>query len=199
MELTWNTNEPGTGAPFAVVAWPQAGGGSNAAALEIPNALSILTTHSDTGTVLGLNSFPADDQPTVVESVFIFYAFRLMVLIGVVLVALTLFGVWYWYAGQLSIEKISKHMGFWRLWIYAIPLGFIATEAGWMVREIGRQPWIMYHVMRTADGLSSNLESPVTALVIGVITAVYCALLWLFIYFTRRIVQSGPDLTSPLP
>ncbi|HUD03123.1 MAG TPA: cytochrome ubiquinol oxidase subunit I [Candidatus Paceibacterota bacterium] len=199
MELVWNTNPLGTGAPFAVVAWPAQGGGANAVSLDVPNALSLLTTHSSVGTVQGLNSFPADDRPSVADSIFIFYAFRLMVLIGVALTGLMLLGIWYWYRGWLAVETIAQHKKFLTLWIYAIPLGFIATEAGWMVREIGRQPWIMYHLMRTSSGLSSNLESPVTLLVIVAITAIYLTLLYLFIYFTRRIVLNGPDLTSPLP
>ena len=89
-------------------------------------------------------------------------------------------------------------MRFLKLWILAIPLGFIATESGWMVREIGRQPWIMYHLLRTSDGVSSNLESPIIAIVIVAITAVYLTLLALFIYFTRRIIKDGPDLASPI-
>ena len=198
LELNWNTNALGMGAPWEVVAWPASGGGSNAVSLQIPDALSLITTHSSVGTVAGLNSFAPDDRPTTAQAVVTFYAFRLMMLIGFALVALMLAGVWYWYRGKLTVISVAAHTRFLALWILAIPLGFIATESGWMVREIGRQPWIMYHLMRTADGVSSNLESPIIAVVIVAITLVYLTLLAFFIHFTRRIVREGPDLVTPI-
>ncbi len=203
MELHWDTNAPGTGAPWSAVAVPRAtsadGTGGNALALEVPNGLSIITTHSADGTVAGLNSFAVDDRPNTAQAVLTFYAFRLMMLIGVVLVALMLLGLWYWYRGKLALDAVLVRPNFLRLWVWAIPLGFIATEAGWMVREIGRQPWILYHLMRTSEGVSSNLSAPVTGVVIVAITLVYLALVSLFIYFTARIVRDGPDLSSRLP
>ena len=197
-ELKWDTNTPGTGAPWAVVAWPAKGGGSNALSLDIPYVTSLLTTHSLTSTVQGLNAFAPDDRPSLADSVIVFYSFRLMVLIGFTLFFLMAAGVWYWYRGRLTIMAITRYTRFLKLWIYAIPLGFVATEAGWMVREIGRQPWVLYHIMRTSDGLSSNLEAPIIGVVIFAITAVYLLLIALFIYFTRRIVITGPDLTTPV-
>lgn len=198
LELHWDTNPAGTGAPLVLLAVPAPGGGSNSMQIAIPDALSVLTTHSSAGIVQGLNSFPADDRPSTADSVAVFYAFRLMVGIGFALIALVIAGLWYWYRGKLAVEKVSWHTGFFRLWVFAIPLGFIATECGWMVREIGRQPWIMYHLMRTSDAVSSDLQSPIIGVVIVAITLVYLSLLALFIYFTRRIILTGPDLAAPL-
>ncbi len=86
-----------------------------------------------------------------------------------------------------------------RAFVLSIPIGFIATEAGWMVREIGRQPWVIYGLMRTKDALSAHLEIPVIFSVIASITALYLAMFIAFVYFTVRLVQEGPDLTSPAP
>ena len=198
-ELHWDTNLPGTGAAWSVVAWPNTQGTGNAYALEIPNLLSTLITHSAQGTVAGLNSFPADDRPTTAEAVATYYSFRVMVAIGFILVALVLWGAWYWLRGYLTLAAIGARRIFLRAWVWAIPLGFIATEAGWMTREIGRQPWVVYHLLRTSDSLSSNLSAPFVGFTIAAITALYLTLGVLFVYFVRKIIIAGPDLTAPLP
>ncbi|HEY5383341.1 MAG TPA: cytochrome ubiquinol oxidase subunit I [Candidatus Paceibacterota bacterium] len=198
MELHWDTNPPGTGAAWSIIAWPNSAKQDNSFEIAIPNALSLLTTHSPTGAVAGITSFAADDRPTTTESVITFYSFRLMVAIGFALFALMLLGAWYWRQGKLEVDKIAQHKKFWRLWIWAIPLGFIATEAGWMVREIGRQPWVVYHLMRTQSGLSSNLSAGAVATSTTLFTLMYLVFGALFLYFTYRIVQKGPDLESPL-
>lgn len=198
-ELHWDTNAPGEGAPWAVLAWPAREGGKNAFALEIPGGLSLLATHSRSGTVRGLNDFPAEERPTPLESVIVFYSFRIMIVIGFILLLLMLWGLWLWRKGALAAGRIAAHRLFWRAWAFAIPLGFVATEAGWMVREIGRQPWIVYHVLRTSEGLSSGLSSAVVATTTALITAMYLAFGIFFVYFTWRIVKKGPDFLSAAP
>jgi cytochrome bd ubiquinol oxidase subunit I len=197
-EMQWNTNPPGTGAAWSLVAWPNAAGNGDAFDVAVPDALSLLTTHTLTGFVPGLNSFAKDDTPTKTEDVMTFYSFRLMVLIGVVMFLLMVAGVWYWRKGYLTQDKAHEHAIFWWLWVLAIPLGFIATEAGWMVREIGRQPWVVYHLMRTSEGLSQHLSSASVTTTTGLFAALYLAFIGLFIYFTARIMRAGPDLTSPV-
>ena len=199
LELHWQTNPPGEGAAWSVVAWPQAGGGANALDLPVPNVLSLLITHTTTGQVRGLDSFAPNDRPTTAESVVTFYSFRIMVAIGFVLFFLTLAGLWYWYKDRLRGDRILEHKLFWWLWVCSIPLGFVATEAGWMVREIGRQPWVVYHLMRTNEGLSSGLTAAGVASTTAIFTLLYLTFGALFIYFTHRIVKKGPDITSPLP
>lgn len=199
LELHWNTNAPEQGAGFSIVAWPAREGGSNTFDIQIPDALSILTTHSRTGTVLGLNSFPQNDVPSVADDVLTFYSFRAMVAIGFILFALMLAGLWYWWKGTLSVEKISEHRAFWWLWVWAIPLGFIATEAGWIVREVGRQPWVVYHLMRTSQGVSANLTTPAVATTTAIFTLLYISFGVAFIYFTWRIVKTGPHFESVAP
>lgn len=199
LEMNWDTNHQGTGAAWSLVAWPRPGGGENAFEIAIPDALSVLTTHSLTGQVQGLNSFTVDDRPSLVDDVITYYSFRLMVAIGFALFFLMLAGAWYWYKGKLSVNSIARHRGFLWLWAWSIPLGFIATEAGWMVREIGRQPWVVYHLMRTSDALSSNLNTPSVAATTALFTLIYLVFSVIFIYFTYRIVKQGPDFESPTP
>jgi cytochrome d ubiquinol oxidase subunit I len=161
--------------------------------------LSLLTTHSLTGTVPGLNAYAIGDVPSLVDDTFVFYSFRAMVAIGVALFLLMLIGITYWWRGMLTIEAISEHRLFWRIWVLAIPLGFIATEAGWITREVGRQPWIVYHIMRVGDGLSNNLTTASVGTTLALFTFIYLGFSALFIYFTWKILRTGPDFTSTAP
>lgn len=199
VELHWDTNKPGEGAPLYLLAWPSATEHKNVFEIPIPNGLSLLITHSMSGTVPGINSFPEADRPTVVESTMVFYSFRAMVGLGLFMVFLMLLGCWYWYKGRLSIEHISNYRRFLWLWVIAIPSGFIATEAGWMVREIGRQPWTVYHVMRTSESVSPNLNAGVVGSILGLIIVLYTVLLGVFIYFVRKTILKGPTFESPEP
>lgn len=199
IELHWDTNAPGTGAPWAVLAWPKPEEGGNQFELAIPDALSIIVTKTLTGEVKGLNEFRPEDRPSILNAIMVFYSFRIMVGIGLLMLGLSLWGAWLWKRGKLTLSKVSTNRWFLRAFVLSIPIGFIATEAGWMVREIGRQPWVVYGLMRTEDALSAHLEVPVIFSVIASISALYLAMFIAFVYFTTRIVQEGPDLSSPVP
>ena len=84
------------------------------------------------------------------------------------------------------------------MWVFSIPLGFIATDLGWIVREVGRQPWIIYNVMRTSEGVS-NLTASATAATFFGYSFVYSAMLILYIVFAARIIRKGPDMHLPIP
>jgi cytochrome bd ubiquinol oxidase subunit I len=199
-ELVWNTNTPGTSVPWTILAWPNSTNNGNAFEFgTVPYALSLLTSHSLTSTIQGLNDFPADDRPTPAETTTVFYAFRVMIAIGFFMLFLALGGAWLWWKGKLSLETIANNRWFLRSWVFAIPLGFLAVETGWMVREIGRQPWMIYHALRISDSLSSNLNLIVVVVILIAIVAIYLTLISLFIVFALRTIKKGPDLTSPLP
>lgn len=198
LELHWDTNPPGTSASWSVLAWPSPAGGSNSFDIRIPYALSYLTTHTRYGQVKGLNDYAVNDRPTLANDITVFYSFRLMVICGTGMLLLMLLGVWYWRRGKLEFENVSQHRTFYKLWLIGLPLGFIATEAGWMVREIGRQPWVVYHLLRTSEGVSPNLSAtPVLFTTIG-FALFYAVFIGLFTYFTIRFVRRGPDFTSPV-
>ena len=196
-ELHWQTNAPGEGAEWNIVAIPNTDGGKNDFAITVPDGLSLITTHTTDGAVQGLNDFAPQDRPTVTESLIVFYSFRVMIAIGGLLFLLALLGVLFWKRGKLRTPEIAPRW-FWWLFALATPLGFVATEAGWMVREIGRQPWVVYHLLRTSQGLSSNLSMPAVLGTAIVFNIIYLACGILFIYFTWRIVKRGPDLDAPI-
>lgn len=196
MEAHWTENAPGTPASWALVAWPDSQAQDNRWAIYIPYVLSILSTHTLTGQVPGLKQFPIQDQPPVAIP---FYAFRIMVALGFAMLFLILWALWKWRKKELRALAVPHGSRFWRLWTYALPLGFIATYMGWVVREVGRQPWIIYGVMRTQNGVSP-ISTGEAAVSLGLFVVIYISLLGLFIYFARRIIIQGVDTSStPVP
>jgi cytochrome bd ubiquinol oxidase subunit I len=195
IEGHWQTNPPGEGAAWSLLAWPDAVNQRNHWSIEVPNALSIFTTHSLTGRVAGLREFPVEDQPPVLVP---FYAFRLMVLAGLALATLMLWSVWRWRRGAFTAPGISGERTLLRAWIAAIPIAYLAIEMGWLTREVGRQPWIIYGMMRTGAAASALPAGAVAATLLTYFV-IYALLLGVFIVFAGRLVRHGPDLDIPLP
>jgi len=151
-----------------------------------------LATGDQHGQVQGLSSFAKTDQPPAMP--LIFYSFRLMVMIGMAFLGLTLWTSVVWFKGQLSSASIGNNRLLLRAWIASIPLGYVATECGWIVREVGRQPWIIYGILRTQDA-ASTLPASVVAVSLATFIAIYSVLFILFLIFAVRIIKKGPDLT----
>jgi cytochrome d ubiquinol oxidase subunit I len=196
IEGDWNTNAPGHPADWAVLAWPDEAAQRNDWEITIPGALSFLATGTLDGQVKGLHDFPPQDQPPLLP--LIFYAFRIMAGIGFALFFLMLWTGWAAFRGWLKVETIAQQSWLLWAWVASVPLGYIATDMGWTVREVGRQPWIIYGLMRTSDAVSAL--SPAS---VGFTTAGYflidSMLLVTFVIFAWRIVRKGPDLTLPAP
>lgn len=196
IEAHWNTNPPGTAADWALLAWPDKGAQRNLFEIDIPDMLSWLATGRFTAQVIGLRAFPPKDQPSALP--FIFYAFRIMAGIGFALFLLMAWSLWAWWRGWLRQPAIADNRWLLRAWVAAIPLGYIAVEMGWSVREVGRQPWIIYNILRTAQGASIVPPASVGYTLLGFIV-VYSLLFPAFIAFVMRIVQAGPDFTLKPP
>lgn len=196
IEAHWSTNPAGEGAAWNLLIWPNQAEQKNEWAITIPNVLSILATGDPHGRVQGLKAFPIEDQPTAIA--LIFYSFRIMVTIGVFFFGLMLWTSAIWFKGQLSSESIGNHRLLLRAWIASIPLGFLATECGWIVREVGRQPWVLYGILRTRDAASA-LPASVVATSLFAFVMVYSILFVLFLIFAARIIRNGPDLSLAPP
>jgi cytochrome d ubiquinol oxidase subunit I len=152
---------------------------------RIPGALSMLAYHSPKAVVKGLNDFPKADRPPVVLT---FLSFRLMVGLGFLFVLLTVVG---WFKRR----KLESSPGYLKVMLYAIPLPYLALEAGWMVTEVGRQPWIVYGLMRTSDAVS-----PIAASQVGITLAafilVYSLLGAVAFYLMAKFARQGPEPAS---
>ena len=196
IEGHWTTNAPGEPAPWAALAWPNQTEQRNDWEIEVPGALSFLATGTLTGTVQGLRDFAPADQPPLLP--LIFYAFRLMAGIGFALFFLMLWTCWRWFRGRLRAEEAAANRWLLRAWVGAIPLGYIAVDLGWTVREVGRQPWVIYGLLRTSQGASVLPVASVSYTLIGYFS-IYLGLLITFIVFMWRIVKKGPNLAVPVP
>lgn len=194
-EAHWFTNPPNTPAPWVVLASPDADAQRNRWQLSIPYALSILSTHTLKGQVAGLRDFPVQDQPPVTAP---FYAFRVMLILGILMLLLVVWALWKWSKRMLQPDAAPRYRTFWTLWLFALPTGFIASDCGWIVREMGRQPWIVYGLLRTNEGISP-VAPGATATSLVLFSVLYLILFGLAVYFIRRIILKGPDLTSPVP
>lgn len=196
LEGHWNTNPPGTGAPWAVIAWPDQRRQKNDWALAVPDLLSWLATGTPDGQVKGLRAFPLEDQPRLLP--LIFYAFRVMAGIGFALFFLMLWTGLAWLRGRLDPLGIDQNRLLLRAWVAAIPVGYIAVDTGWTVREVGRQPWIIYGLLRTGQA-ASVLPAPSVAFTAAGYLIIDALMLFLFVVFLARVVRNGPDLTLPPP
>jgi cytochrome d ubiquinol oxidase subunit I len=117
----------------------------------IPDMLSLLAYHHMLASVRGLDAFPRDEWPDVP---IVYYAYHIMVMLGFAFAGITLLAVLLWWRGKL----FQSH---WMLWVLmlAAPLPYIATLGGWVTAEVGRQPWLVYGLFKTADGVSASLSS----------------------------------------
>ncbi|MBF0549136.1 MAG: cytochrome ubiquinol oxidase subunit I [Deltaproteobacteria bacterium] len=186
MESHWETEK---GAPIYLLAIPDEKNSRNALQiLPIPGALSMLAYHSPSAEVTGLNAWPKEERPPVALT---FISFRLMVGLGMLFMGLTIFG---WFIRH----RLMDYGWFLKIILYAIPLPYIALQAGWVVAEVGRQPWIVYGVMKTAAAASPLAVSQVAVSLVGFI-AIYTLLsivaFWLLLKAARKGPETAPAIT----
>jgi cytochrome d ubiquinol oxidase subunit I len=180
MESLWDTQ---AGAPMWMFLIPDQANEKNLVEFgRIPDALSMLAYHSPQAVVKGLKDFPKDDRPPVALT---FFSFRLMVALGFLFVLLTVVG---WF----KRKNLENSPGYLKLMLYAIPLPYLALEAGWMVAEVGRQPWIVYGLMRTSDAVSPIAASQVWVSLAAFIL-VYSLLGAVAFYLIAKFAKQGPE------
>ncbi|MGA2379144.1 MAG: cytochrome ubiquinol oxidase subunit I [Spirochaetia bacterium] len=183
MEAQWETEK---GADFYILQLPRPEKEENSIeALEIPGGLSFLAYHDANAVVKGLKDFPPSDRPPVLVT---FVAFRLMVALGFLFVLLALVSVILAWR-----KKLSSHR--WFLWImsFAIILPYLASELGWVVAEIGRQPWIVYGLLRTQEAVSRNLTpGDVLGSLIAFI-AIYVSLAVVDVFLLKKYANKVED------
>lgn len=180
MESHWKT---GTDVPMYLLTWPDEAQHRNSIeALPIPGLLSILAFNSPSAEVKGLDAFPADEIPPVLPT---FLSFRFMVATAGIFILLALAAWWY-------RKDLEEHPRVLKALLYVIPLPYFGIMAGWAVAEIGRQPWIVYRLMRTSDAVSPVPASSVW-LSLAAFIAVYTFLGVLDIYLLSKYAKKGPE------
>jgi len=158
----------------------------NVSGIRLPGMLSRLLTGNPEAPVRGLNSFQEEDRPPV-NATFQFY--HLMVVIGMGLIGLSMLGMFFLMRDTLVHQR-------WLLWllVFAVLGPQIANQMGWFTAEVGRQPWIVYGLLRTSDGLSQSVQSGMVLTSLILFTAVYLLLFAVFIFQLNHKIKQGPQL-----
>jgi cytochrome d ubiquinol oxidase subunit I len=183
-------NKPGEGVPLTLVGWPDMKRELNHFAIEVPHLGSLILTHTWDGQIRGLKDFPPQDRP---NSTVVFWSFRIMVGLGMLMIALGVWALWARWRGSLYRSRPLLYAA-----LYMGPAGLVAILAGWFTTEIGRQPWVVYGVMRTTDGVSSHSATQLgISLVLFVI--VYFVVFGAGVVYLLRLIAHGPVEAQQLP
>ena len=182
------------GAGLSIGGWPDVEARETRFAVQIPRGLSLLAYHDPNAVVLGLDEWPREDQP---DPRIVHVAFQIMVAIGFSIVGLV---AWYWFAAWRHRQRGGggDFPGRWltRALVAGGPLGFLAIEAGWTVTEVGRQPWIIYEVMRTSEAVT---PVPNQFIALGGFTFVYILLAITCTVLLIRLGHTSLPETAPPP
>jgi cytochrome d ubiquinol oxidase subunit I len=189
IEGRWHDEQPGREVLLAI---PDSKAETNHYEISIPVLGSIVGSMSLTSKEIGLGSFPRDERPPVGIP---FFAFRIMVGCGLVMLALAWAGSWLIHKGR--IERYRRLL--WLVFL-SFPLPHIAILTGWFTAEVGRQPWTVYGVMRTADAMTPFLTTRMAAISFAVFVAVYTLIFAFGVHYIYRLLHAGPagNLDKPI-
>ena len=189
MEAHWRSEPPDHGVPLVLFAVPNAREERNDYEIAIPKLGSLILTHTLDGDIQPLTAVPADERPPVAP---VFYAFRVMVGLGMAMLLLALASLWAWKRKALFESR-------WLLdgWRLMAPSGFVALLAGWYVVEIGRQPYVVYGFLRTADAVSPNIVAAAVLSSLAVYAAAYAFVFGAGIWYLQKLLRKGPVRQPP--
>jgi cytochrome bd ubiquinol oxidase subunit I len=181
IEARWHDEQP---ASEVIIAIPDDATETNLYELKIPVLGSIIGSMSLTSKEVGLTSFPPQDRPPVLIP---FLTFRIMVGCGLVMLALAWLGSW-----LIHKHRLEAHRWLLGCIFVSFPLPFIATLAGWYTAEVGRQPWVVYGVLRTAKAMTPFLTAHAALTTLILFGAVYAFIFSFGTYYIHRLLRAGP-------
>jgi cytochrome d ubiquinol oxidase subunit I len=187
IEARWTTQQP---ASEVLIAIPDPWAERNLFALEVPKLGSFIASGTWDSREVGLDAFPLEDRPPVIIP---FFTFRIMVGMGLIMLAVSWLGVLLQWRGRLESTR-------WFLWaaFLSFPSGFIAVLAGWFTAEVGRQPWVVYGLLRTKDAITPSLTTRDVVLSLTAYVAVYAVIYAFGFHYIYRLLRDGPaDAATP--
>jgi cytochrome bd ubiquinol oxidase subunit I len=196
MEAHWEDKPAGEGVPLVLFAVPNEAAERNDYEVAIPKLGSVLLTHSIDGEIQPLKAVPASERPPVAP---VFYAFRVMVGLGFAMLLVTFASLWAWQRRLLFDARswLSRWaLNGWRALTFA---GFVAILAGWYVVEIGRQPYVVYGLLRTSDAISPNITAAAVMGSLITFAVVYAIVFGAGIWYLHQLVRKGPQPHEPAP
>jgi cytochrome bd ubiquinol oxidase subunit I len=189
IEARWHDEKP---ASLTLLGWPDEAQGRNLFAITLPAPLgSLADSDSLSAGEVGLDSIPEQDRPPVVIP---FFSFRIMVGCGVLMLLVAWVGSYQYYTGRLE----ENRMLLWATFL-SFPLPYIAILTGWFTAEVGRQPWVVYGALRTADAVTPTLTAPTALVSLVVYCAVYAFIFIFGIFYIYKLLRLGPLESLVLP
>ncbi|PKE27638.1 cytochrome ubiquinol oxidase subunit I [Rahnella sp. AA] len=170
--------------PLILFGYPDMNREETRYSLEIPYLGSLILTHSLTQQIPALKSFPKEDRP---DSTIIFYSFRIMAGLGMLMIVLGLWSLWLRWRGNLYENK-----AFLRFALLMGPSGLLALLAGWFTTEIGRQPWVVYGLLRTKDAVSSHGEMQMSISLL-LFVVIYSSVFGVGYLYMMKLIRKGPQ------
>ena len=187
MEGVWRTER---GAPLLLFAWPDEAARENRFEIGIPKGASLILTHELDGEIRGLDEFVGSHPPVAP----VFFGFRIMVGTGLLMLAASWVGLWLYRRRGWAAERLPRPLlGTLALMSFS---GWVATVAGWYVTEIGRQPYMVYGLLRI-DEVASRVPAPMIALTLALYVTVYLALIVAYVSVVRHMAGKPLDLPAP--
>jgi len=183
MEGLFDTVE---GAPLSIIGQPNIEQQTLDNKIEIPKMLSFLTYGNWNTEVKGLNDFPKENWPTNITG--LYYAYRIMIGLGTIFILITIIGTFFLWQRKLYNRR-------WFMWIlmFAFPFPYIANLAGWYTSELGRQPWLVYNLLRTDQGFSETVSAGSALFTLLGFIGLYTLLGILFLGLVGKIIYQGPE------
>ena len=183
IEGHWEHLPAGEGTPLVLFGWPDMEQEKNHMAVEIPRLGGLILAHDWNGQIPALKDFPREDRP---NSTIVFWTFRVMVGLGILMILLGFWSLWLRRGGRMYTSR-----AFLRAALFMGPTGLIAILAGWFTTEIGRQPWVVYGVMRTSEGVSAHGAEPL-AFTLALFVVVYVFVFGIGAAYVLRLIGKGP-------
>lgn len=180
MEGIWDHEK---GAGFRIFALPNQEKETNHFEVKIPYLTSLVLTHHLNGDIQGLKEWPKEDRPRVAA---VFWSFRIMVGIGLLMILLSLTSAIYYFRNRLFDSRFLQ-----RCWLFMLPSGFIALLSGWFVTEIGRQPFTVFGILRTVESSSPALIAPQLLWSLGAFVLLYSLIFGAGMYYMIKIIRKG--------
>jgi cytochrome d ubiquinol oxidase subunit I len=181
IEARWETQQP---ASEVIIAIPDEAAERNLFSIEIPKLGSFIASGTWDSREVGLKSFPKQDRPPVAIP---FFTFRIMVGMGLIMLAISWFGLLLLWLGRLEMTR-------WFLWLafLSFPTGFVAVIAGWYTAEVGRQPWIVYGLLRTSESVTPSLSATTALFSLIAYVVVYLTVFPFGAVYIYRLLREGP-------
>jgi cytochrome d ubiquinol oxidase subunit I len=188
IEARWKNEQP---ASEVLIGWPDEANERNRFAITVPRLGSMIASGNWTSAEVGLESFPKEDRPPVVIP---FFAFRIMVGMGLVMLVVSWFGNLLRWRGKLESTR-------WFLWaiFLSFPTGFVAILTGWYTAEVGRQPWVVYGLLRTQDAVTPSLTGGDVLFSLIAYIVVYLSFISFGTWYIYKLLREGPSGGEAVP